>query len=594
MDETIGGKRLQRLYNGFWFPPSVRAAVLTPDTRYDYLHFKKGEIVPTSDSETVTVRWPCLDLAGWQHAVERLRKNRQQARRDSWPERLSQAMCQVQDLWKQSDPRWQSTLEALAICTGHSAAMLDFALSGLNLASVEELCRAASCRLTRAIKGEFVTLDGLLGRGRFFTDGRWQSLATKILLQLDRYRERPWNLSQKPPGLILGYAAGNVPGTGLLFILLGLITAIGSGSDTAPPVIVVKNSQREPLFTPLVMAALEAVDPALLDTTLVTLWDYTDTALQEYLISQADLVMAAASDETLDNIEQVVMQVSTPSRPIRFHRHGHKVSFSTIGRECLEVDRVDPENGVPLLEMVALLASLDVAFWNQQGCLSSRVHFVEQGYGPGYHSAEVYGLTVVESLRTLDIWLPKGVSRKRYLHNLFDKYQAMAVSGAVQVLSGYDDNLLVVLARRPLTPEQFRETVNDCQERTVIIIPVDDIMEVPGRYLKQVRREHLQTMSVALGIPPFCSPPMRDREGNSRLLRYAEALGKAGVTSIRTVGRGAFPQLAYSWDGLIPLDLMAERKSGYFTTLEFDQPWAQICETYQMVRQRMHKAHSTR
>jgi hypothetical protein len=69
------------------------------------------------------------------------------------------------------------------------------------------------------------------------------------------------------------------------------------------------------------------------------------------------------------------------------------------------------------------------------------------------------------------------------------------------------------------------------------------------------------------------------------MLRYAEALGTVGVTSIRTVGRGAFPQLAYSWDGLLPLDLIAKRQRGRFTALEFDEPWLQIYETYGLIRQ---------
>src|SRR5512139_872354 len=98
-------------------------------------------------------------------------------------------------------------------------------------------------------------------------------------------------------------------------------------------------------------------------------------------------------------------------------------------------------------------------------------------------------------------------------------------------------------------------------------------MEVPQRYLRHVHREHLQSMSIALGEPD--EPGM-----DPRLLRYAEALGAVGITSIRTVGRGAFPQLAYSWDGLLPLDLTAERPKGYFAALEFDRLWAQIHQTH--------------
>jgi hypothetical protein len=69
------------------------------------------------------------------------------------------------------------------------------------------------------------------------------------------------------------------------------------------------------------------------------------------------------------------------------------------------------------------------------------------------------------------------------------------------------------------------------------------------------------------------------------LLDFAEACGRCGITAIRTVGRGAFPQLTYSWDGYLPLDLVAVRPPGHFTTLEFDRPCEQILNTYRWMQQ---------
>jgi len=42
------------------------------------------------------------------------------------------------------------------------------------------------------------------------------------------------------------------------------------------------------------------------------------------------------------------------------------------------------------------------------------------------------------------------------------------------------------------------------------------------------------------------------------------------VTAVRSLGRAAFPQLAYSWDGWLPLDMGHLRPEGHFTTVEFD------------------------
>jgi hypothetical protein len=71
-----------------------------------------------------------------------------------------------------------------------------------------------------------------------------------------------------------------------------------------------------------------------------------------------------------------------------------------------------------------------------------------------------------------------------------------------------------------------------------------------------------------------------------QFLRFAEACADRGVTAIRTVGRGAFPQLSYSWDGFIPLDLVRQRPEGRFTTIEFDHPLQQILETYHLLMKR--------
>ena len=568
---------MQNQYDGFWFPASVRNAILTPDRTFEHLHFKGGNQVPEGAEDTVTVRWPRLDLDDWQRVLEILHKNRAQAQNENWSDRLPQAMSRIQALWADSDhPLRRTTLEALETCTGHSVGMLNVALSLLDLISVEDLHKAASCQLTNTVKGAFVPLNGLRGRVRFFVDGLASELATRTLLRFDPYRDRAWRTERQPTDMVLGYAAGNVPGTGLLLALLGLSAA----ATDRPPVILIRNSRREPIFTSLVLSVLESIDPTALDTTLVTIWDHEDMVVQEYLVAQSDLVIAAASDETIEDLHRIVQGVSTTGHPIRFHGHGHKVSFSTIGLEALETRRKVPESDVPLVDAVACLASLDVALWNQQGCLSSRVHFVEETTESGYHSPEDYGRAVVRGLRELNRAMPKAVRRRRQIHNLFDQYQAVAVNNALQVLSEYDDDFLVILDRRELNGMQFRELVNACQARTVAIVPVKNALEVPQRYLEPVGSHHLQSMSVALGSP--------DSRGlHPRLLSYAEALGAAGVTSIRTVGRGAFPQLAYSWDGLLPLDLTTRRQRGHFTALEFDEPWSQIYETYDLIQQAM-------
>jgi hypothetical protein len=104
------------------------------------------------------------------------------------------------------------------------------------------------------------------------------------------------------------------------------------------------------------------------------------------------------------------------------------------------------------------------------------------------------------------------------------------------------------------------------------------LLEVPDRHLRLLPVANLQSLSVALGRPGQGLTP--------DFLRFAEACGARGVTAIRTVGRGAFPQLAYSWDGLIPLDLVRPRPAGHFTTIEFDTPYDELVATYRLFVER--------
>jgi hypothetical protein len=145
--------------------------------------------------------------------------------------------------------------------------------------------------------------------------------------------------------------------------------------------------------------------------------------------------------------------------------------------------------------------------------------------------------------------------------------------------STYDDDFLVAVDERPWSPRILKSVINDCIERTIIIRPIDDIDDVPNLYLNWLPKNNLQTMSVAIDGP-------NQTTWSSRFSRFADLLGKRGITAIRSIGRGPFPQMAYSWDGYLPVDLSADRSSGYFTTVEFENNYQQIIDTYQLYKSR--------
>ncbi len=248
-----------------------------------------------------------------------------------------------------------------------------------------------------------------------------------------------------------------------------------------------------------------------------------------------------------------------------------------------------PKEG-SLLDVVTLLAGLDSIFWDQNGCLSSRIHFVEKGE-TGDLSVQEYAEHLAGQLRRLSLLLPRGAWPRRLLHDTFDRYKALEgmerTGRGLRVLSRYDDEFVVVLDERPPGQPRFDSRifgglVNDCQGRVVMVRPLDDLLELPRLYLSLLPARSLQSLSVAVGRP--------GEELTDRFLDFATACGARGVTAIRVVGRGAFPQLAYSWDGYLPLDLMCRRPPGHFTTIEFEAPFDAMMETYRsfLARQQGH------
>ena len=558
-----------RSLDGFWLPASLRAGVLEPDAQYVTSSFAGGRPCNSTDEGAVTVRWPLLSSEQWSRLLDGLRANRRQAPRGQafWA-RFEAALGPAGRLLADpAEPLHDLALATLPGYTGYSEAMIRLTLGALDLWTLEQFASAFALAPGLEATDGWQAMPGLPGRLRFYGRSRRHPLR-RIL---PGRRAQPLFGAAQAPELVAGYGAGNVPGSALLISLLALATTL---TGTRPPLTIVRNSRREPIFAPLVLQALERVDPGLVSTVALLVWDHGDETVEAGLLPRTDLAIAAAGDEAIAQIRASLERAAGPSA--RFHAHGHKVSFSAIGREVLALGLQAGPGGPPLLDVVTLLAALDSAFWDQHGCLSSRVHFVQDG-GEGCARPRDYARRLAEQLGLLAAYLPRGNWPRSWLRDRFDRYKLLEQTGKVHVLSAYDDDFLVVLDERPTDATGFAAQVNDCQGRTVVVRPVGDLMEVPERYLALLPPAHLQSLSVAAGQPG---------EGlTEAFLHFAEACGARGITAIRTVGRGAFPQLAYSWDGLIPLDLVRTRPPGYFATIEFDRPYDEMLDTYRQMLQ---------
>jgi len=581
---------------GYWLPKEVRASLLSTNMEWETLSFvagsERGRECDADARNVVTARWPRLSTEDWKVLLEALSSGRDRAPQGAefW-DRLQRALTLAgRRLADPSGSARATIFDALPGYTGYSPAMVASILAAPDMWDVQQLRPALAFSPTHAATARWEPLPGLPGLLRFFPSGKqpgaggsragihpWELLLGKTR----RLSPRPLFAQRSPPGFVVGYGAGNVPGTALIMVLLSLATTLAGGR---PPVVVIRNSRREPIFSPLVLGAIEEVDPDLLASVAILVWDYDDGELQRRLFSQTDLVIAAAGDDTIDRLATQI--AATPSGvAARFHAHGHKVSFSAISREMFETPATEASSetlgsGEDLLDVVALLAALDSSFWDQNGCVSSRVHFVEKAFS-GDPGPREYGLRLAKQMRLLAGRLPRGAWPRRHLHDTFDRYKALEGDGGpgagLTVLSSYHDDFVVILDERdPGRPRPqrsgFIDLVNSCRGRVVAVRPVEDLMEIPGVYLRLLPPASLQSLSVAVGRPGQPLTP--------RFLDFAAACGERGITAIRVVGRGAFPQLAYSWDGFLPLDLVSARPPGHFTTIEFDDPYTALMRTY--------------
>lgn len=509
------------MLDGFWLPAALHNRVLT-EAEWEIVWLRGGVLLDEPVDGAMTVRWPWLTSGQWDALLASLQQGRR-VPADQLLARWEAALAAARAALMTDANR---ILPIIATATGYSEAMLATALNEGELLNIGALRRALSYRPTWSVAKGWERMADLPGQIRFFPTGVERGLAA-LRSGAPLFRPAP------ATDLVLGYAAGNVPGTGLLITLLGMLANQAGAPGMRAPAVLIRNSRHEPLFTPQILTAIETIDPELVAGIAVLPWEYTDQSLQAALIRGAGLLIAAAGDETITALAAHRAKFA-PS--CRFHAHGHKASFSVI------------EDPTP--ELVER-AALDASLWDQNGCLSPRVQFV-------VGDAEPYSQQLTNAMRALATQIPRGTTPRRLVHRAFDSYTAMAATlGAsqVRICSGYDDDFAVIVDQRPWNGDLFRRTVNTCQSRVIVIRPVSDTLEAAWM-LRWLPSANLQSVSVALD-PAHLQP-------------FADASGAAGVTALRMLGRAAFPQLAYSWDGLIPLDVAYLRPAGHFTTIEFE------------------------
>jgi hypothetical protein len=183
------------------------------------------------------------------------------------------------------------------------------------------------------------------------------------------------------PEFLAHIAAGSLPVPVFMSIILGVLTRSAQ---------FVKCAHGTSLLPRLFAHSLYEADPKLASCLEIADWHGGNRALEDALFKEADCVTATGSDETLAKIRQHV-----PARA-RFLGYGHRVSFGYVAAEALAGFNS---------KKIAMRGAVDIAAWNQLGCLSPHVIYVEHG---GAMTAEQFAELLAQELGKLEESTPRG------------------------------------------------------------------------------------------------------------------------------------------------------------------------------------------
>lgn len=309
------------------------------------------------------------------------------------------------------------------------------------------------------------------------------------------------------PELAFHVFAGNVPGVAVTSLIRSLLVKSATLGKTAAG---------EPLLPALFASTLARLEPELGECLAVTYWPGGAEPLEEVALRGADTVIVYGGGEVVESVRR---RLPAGARLIE---HGPRLSLALVAREALTAERAG--------ETAAALA-LATATFDQQGCVSPHVAYVERG---GEVAPEKFAALVAAALERVEEELPRGrlsAAEAATIHQLRGAAEFRAIAGRqVRVLASAGTEYTVIYDEEPgFTPS--------CLNRVLRIIPLDDLGGVP-RHLAPFG-SYLQTIGIAASA--------------GRRAALAEPLGQLGASRITTLEAMPWPPPTWHHDGQEPL-----------------------------------------
>jgi hypothetical protein len=309
------------------------------------------------------------------------------------------------------------------------------------------------------------------------------------------------------PRLLANIAPGNIPAPVLMDMALGLLARSAQ---------FVKCASGQSLIPRMFAHSLYESDRKLGACLEIASWKGGCGDLESALFAEADCIVATGSEETL-----AAIRLKLPSGA-RFVGYGAKVSFGYITREALE------RQG----HAVAEKAAADVTAWNQRGCLSPHVIYVEEAGGG---TGEEFANMLAGKLEALEKTHPRGALRAEEAAAIATRrafYEVRAAhSPETRMWASHQSTAwTVILENDP----RFQIS---CQNRFIYVKVVPELTQaLQGA---EPVRDTISTVGLA------CAP--------AQTHELARRLARWGAKRVCPLGRMQHPPLGWRHDGRPPL-----------------------------------------
>ena len=310
------------------------------------------------------------------------------------------------------------------------------------------------------------------------------------------------------PQLIAHIAPGNLPVPVFQSIAFGLLLRSAQ---------FVKCASGKSLLPRLFGHSLHFVEPGMAAALEIAEWDGGNEPPESALFAEADCVTVNGSDKTVESIRQRLPLAK------RLAGYGHRVSFGYVEKQANEVMGT---------QTVISHAADDIVAWNQHGCLSPHVIYVEQN---GSLNPSRFADMLAEELEARNETMPRGpISTKEAAAiataRRFYKIRAANNAGAVLWESKDSTDWTVV-------HEDEKQFQTSPLNRFIFVKPIEHIDE--ALHVLEPIRESVSTVGLAAS--------------EARMRDLALPLAQWGVPRICPLGQMQRPPLAWRHDGRPPL-----------------------------------------